>query len=184
MIGARNADRYDELDLQAERERFELFRGERVPVSPTGYDHGALVIAFGGVLAHEARKASLGRMVTEVGFWLDADTLLAPDIALVAAEAVPVGDARRRMIRGVPRLAIEIASPGQESGELVEKIDLYLAAGVDLVWALYPGRRLVAVSAPQQPTRILRAGDILDGGGVIPGFAMTVADIYDLVDLV
>lgn len=62
----------------------------------------------------------------------------------------------------------------------MEKIDLYLAAGAEQVWALYPGRRLVAVSSPAQPTRILRADDILDGGSIIPCFAMKVGGIYAL----
>lgn len=102
MVGARTTELHDDLERQAERERFELFRGERVTVSPAGFVHGALVIASGGLLAREARRARIGRVVTEVGFGLNAETLLAPDIALVAAESVPTGDARRRMIRGAP----------------------------------------------------------------------------------
>ena len=35
------------------------------------------------------------------------------------------------MIRGAPRLAVEIVSPGQDAGEPAEKLDLYLAAGTD-----------------------------------------------------
>lgn len=184
MVGARNFRIDDELERQAERERFEIFRAERVPVSPTGFDHGDLVLAFGPALREAARKSGSGRVVTEVGFWLEENVLVAPDLALVPPGLVPARSEGRRMIRGLPRLAVEIVSPGQDAGKVAEKVDLYLTAGVDPVWVMYPTRRLIAVHSPGQPVRLLRADDVLDGGSVIPGFAMSVADIYDLVDLV
>lgn len=184
MVGARNTDPYDDLESQAERERFELLRGERVPVSPTGFGHGDLVLAFGPMLREAARGCGAGRVVTEVGFWLNEDVLVAPDLALVPPGMVPVKSERRRMIRGLPRLAVEIVSPGQDAGKVTEKVDLYMTAGVDPVWVMDPTRRLIAVHSPGQPVRLLREDDTLDGGSVIPGFAMKVAEIYDLVDLV
>jgi Uma2 family endonuclease len=171
-----------DIERLPEDERFELLNGEPLPVSPTGFEHGDLVLAFGGALRSAARRANVGRVVTEVGFRMGPDVLLAPDLALVAADAVPVGPGRRRMIDGAPRLAIEVASPGQDAGELAEKIDRYLAAGAGAVWVLYPTRAAVAVHAPGQPVRLLRGPDVLDGGESIPGFAMPVADVFALVD--
>lgn len=182
MINVREATHREEMERRAERERFELVRGDEIVVSPVGFEHGDLVLAFGPVLRAAARRAAVGRVVTEVGFWLAEDVLLAPNLALVPPEAVPLDPQKRRMIEGAPRLAVEIASPSQESGALAEKIDLYLAAGVDPVWVLYPSRRLVAVHRPEQPVRLLRGDDILDGGDAIPGFRLAVAAIYALVD--
>ncbi len=183
MVGARNAELYEELERQAERERFELFRGERVPVSPTGFRHGDLVLAFGPVIRGAARECGAGRVVAEVGFWIDENVLVAPDLAFVPSNMIPFGAESLRMIHGVPRLVVEIVSPRQDAGLLAEKVDLYLTAGVDPVWVMYPIRNLIAVHSPGQPVRLLRGGDILDGGSAIPGFAMKVADIYGLVDL-
>jgi Uma2 family endonuclease len=183
MVGARNIRIDVELERRAEREQFEIFRGERVPVSPTGFDHGDLVLAFGPALREAARRSGCGRVVTEVGFWLDENVLVAPDLALVPPELVPAKNEGRRIIRSRPRLAVAIVSPGQDAGKVAEKVDLYLTAGVDPVWVMYPTQRLIAVHSPGQPVRLLRADDILDRGSAIPGFAMAVADVYDLVDL-
>ncbi len=151
---------------------------------PTGLEHGAFIIAFGAVLRKAAGERDAARVVSRVGFWLDDDVLLAPDLSLVPHELIPSEHERRRMSSGGPRLAVEMAYPDRDAGLLAEKVDLYLAAGVDPVLVIDPVRRLIAVHSPGQPVRLLREGDTLDGGGAIPGFAMTVADISDLVDLV
>jgi Uma2 family endonuclease len=172
------------IERLPEDERFELLRGEPLPVSPAGFEHGDLVLAFGGVLRAAARRAGAGRIVSEVGFRLTDDALLAPDLALVAPEAVPSGAARRRMIRGAPRLAVEIVSPDQDAGELAEKIAFYFNAGTDAVWVLYPGRVLIAVHTANQPVRLLREADVLDGGVLIPGFAMSASEVFAFGEVV
>ena len=174
----------DEVELDAERRRVEILRGEELPVSPTGFEHGVVVLAFGGLLRATALRSGVGEVVTEVGFRLAEDVLLAPDLALVAADAVPKGSMRRRMIRGAPRLAVEIVSPGQDAGELAEKIESYLSAGAEAVWVLDPSRAAVAVHEPGQPVRLLRHEDSLAAGEMIPGFAMPVADVFALVETV
>lgn len=184
MVGARNAELHEDLERQAERERFEILRGEKVPLSPTGFKHGDLVLAFGPVIRGAARECGAGRVVTEVGFWIDENVLVAPDLALVPSGMIPSDAESIRMIHGVPRLVVEIVSPRQDAGLLAEKIDHYLNAGVDPVWVMYPILNLIAVHTPGQPVRLLREDDTLDGGSAIRGFAMKVADIFKLVDLV
>ena len=58
----------------------------------------------------------------------------------------------------------------------------YFAAGVRLVWEVDPRARTVAVyEVPDQPT-ILEVGQTLEGGQVLPGFALPLADLFTELD--
>jgi hypothetical protein len=46
-----------------------------------------------------------------------------------------------------------------------------------MVWLIYPEKRLVTVLTKESED-ILTEADILDGGDVLPGFALPVRDIF------
>jgi Uma2 family endonuclease len=79
----------------------------------------------------------------------------------------------------VPNLAIEAISKSEPGEEVLEKIEEYFEAGVELVWVLYPKQRLVYVY--ESPTRphVCTETDELDGGTVLPGFTLPVAALFD-----
>ena len=100
-----------------------------------------------------------------------------PDVAYVAAGRMP--DPRppgHLPIR--PDLAVEVVSPSDNAYDLEQKLDDYRSAQIPLVWVLFPHVRLVRVHAPGQPNVERRPGDTLDGGPVLPGFAVAVADLF------
>ena len=85
-----------------------------------------------------------------------------------------------------PDLVAEVASPDQwrpEMGEMGEKARRYLAAGVRLVWIIWPKRREVDVwqADAAGKTRLvvtLKRGDALDGLNVLPGFTYPLAELF------
>lgn len=106
------------------------------------------------------------------------DTGLLPDISFFAASREPLvnPDAAYPF---APDLAIEIASTKQYRPGMAAKARRYLAGGTDLVWVVWPLRREVDVWRPgdEEPVT-LRSGDMLDGDGVVPGFAFPVAALF------
>ena len=78
---------------------------------------------------------------------------------------------------GPPDLAVEVLSPDDRPGDVAEKIVFYLLNGVRLVWLIDPGQRTVQVFTSSGGSRLLHDEDILDGGEVFPGFAISVRDI-------
>lgn len=54
----------------------------------------------------------------------------------------------------------------------------YLRHGVRLVWVVDPRAETVTVHRPDADAFTLGAGDVLDGGDVLPGFILPVADIF------
>lgn len=77
-----------------------------------------------------------------------------------------------------PDLVVEVVSPGDRFDEIAEKIDLYQRAGVPLIWLVVPRLRLVVVHRLGEPQATLRDGEFLDGGDVVPGFQLAVAEIF------
>ncbi len=79
----------------------------------------------------------------------------------------------------VPDLVVEIISPTDRYSDVQDKIELYLHDGVKVIWVLDPQRSRITIYAQNSKQQItLSAEDSLDGGDIIPGFNIPVADIF------
>ncbi|MGI8477146.1 MAG: Uma2 family endonuclease [Thermomicrobiales bacterium] len=160
--------------------RFDLIEGEVVAMSPASFRHGGTAGTTLGLLAAFIVPRKLGRLTTaEGGFHLGGrpPTVLCPDVAFVRAEREP-DSSHRGFFIGPPDLAVEVISPSESGPMVARKVRLYLDAGCPLVWCVYPQQRTIVVHAPGVSPRTLHAGDILDGGDVLPGLLIAVADIF------
>ena len=99
-----------------------------------------------------------------------------PDFAFVSWAHLS-GDAWNGPHRGPPDLAVEVLSPDDRPGAVAAKIVFYLLHGVRLVWLIDPDERTVQVFTADGESRVLHDEDTLDGGNVLPGFAVHVRDI-------
>ncbi len=100
-----------------------------------------------------------------------------PDVAFIAAGRVP-SPRPAGYVTVRPDLAVEVVSPNDEVDELELKLAEYRSAGVPLVWVVIPAVRMVRVLRLDGSVAHLRDGDTLDGGPVLPGFAVAVADLF------
>lgn len=82
-----------------------------------------------------------------------------------------------------PALAVEIFSPGNTTLELERKREEFFAAGTELFWNVYPERQEIVVSTGPGDHRTLGPADTLDGGTVLPGFSLRVAELFAQVNL-
>ena len=64
-----------------------------------------------------------------------------------------------------------------------EKVAEYRAAGVPLVWVVWPQSRTVMVyrplSSPLGRTSLLTDGDAISGEDVLPGFSCAVKEFFE-----
>lgn len=161
--------------------RFELVAGRLRVMEPPGFEHGDLAVTLAAGLSRHVRARGLGKVVTETGFVLrrDPDTVHGPDVAFVRAERLPAPEAVRNYFEGAPDLAAEVLSPNDRPGEAADKVRRYLAAGTGLVWVVDPKAQSVTAHAPNAIPRSLGIGDALDGGDVVPGFTLPLAELFD-----
>jgi Uma2 family endonuclease len=167
------------LRLSLPNKRTELVKGELVVREPVGYRHGAVVMNLTLALGNFVHAHRLGRLLAaETGFKLftNPDTVRAPDVAFIRSERVPE-PAPAGFAAMAPDLAVEVLSPDDRPGAVLEKVGDWLNAGVRLVWVIDPQRGLVRVYRADGTETLLAAGDALDGEAVLPGFACRVADV-------
>ena len=159
--------------------RYELIRGELERMPPDNIGHGETTENLLAPLLPFVRGQRLGRVLVNVGFIFEhePDTVLAPDVSFVRADRLPAAD-EPAFPDMAPDLAVEILSPSNRAAEMARKLAVYLAAGVRLVWFIDNRSRSVAVHGADGAARLLGEGDVLDGGDVLPGFAIPVAELF------
>lgn len=110
---------------------------------------------------------------------LDEDQVRFPDVGFISYDRIPSdADPDTPMPDWVPNLAIEIISPGNTKGEMDRKLRDYFAAGVELVWYINPAKQIVQVHTSVDDCTTLKADDVLDGGTVLPGFRVSIRELF------
>jgi Uma2 family endonuclease len=171
----------DLLKLPDDGTRHDLVRGVLRTTAPAGGSHGATVMPISASLYAYVTSMNLGVVYgAETGFLTarNPDTVLAPDCAFVSAKRVLRLQARTGFLRGAPDLAIEVASPRDSLRSVNEKSAEWMAAGVRMLIVLQPRRRTVTVHRPAQEPVVLAGEDVLDGGDVVPGWRISVAEVF------
>jgi len=161
--------------------RVELVYGRLVEMPPTGWEHGVRASKADRLIGNHVDAHQLGATFgAETGFILesDPDLVRAPDAAFVTAERMAAPRDRRGFFRGPPDLAIEVLSPDDTAVGIEQKVDEYLSAGTRAVWVINPTRRTLTVHRPNERPLVLREADTLDGGDVLPGFAVRVGEFF------
>lgn len=159
----------------------EIIAGELIEMPPPSAKHGKYAMRLGGRMDAHASEHRLGTVfAAETGFILsrDPDTVLAPDIAFVRADRLPPEDEWEGYLALAPDLVVEVISPSDTASRVLSKVLMYLDAGTQLVITLDPDRKAVVVYGPDRVGRILTVADTLDGGDVLPGFRLSLADLF------
>jgi Uma2 family endonuclease len=74
-----------------------------------------------------------------------------------------------------PLLIVEILSPTQGILELVEKMEMYFAAGVKSCWLVQPTLKTIALFTPSMEPHVYTTGDITDP---VTGITVNIEDIF------
>lgn len=102
-----------------------------------------------------------------------------PDVSFISWERLPDRQMRNDPIANlVPDLAIEVLSMGNTPEEMRRKLIDYFTAGVRGVWIVDHRARQVYVHTSPEHFEAVRAPRILDGGNVLPGFALPVEKLF------
>ncbi len=106
----------------------------------------------------------------------------AADTAFVPWSKLPGGKPPRREDRVpavVPALAVEVLSASNTKAEMVRKRGEYFRAGVRLVWEIDPETRSADVYTGPDAVTPVPAGGVLEGADVLPGFTLSLQELFD-----
>ena len=103
-----------------------------------------------------------------------------PDVAFASWDRFP---GRKRPKVAIPSLApdlvVEVLSKGNTRAEMNRKLGEYFDAGVRLVWLVDPRKKTVRVHTSVEQAVVLKEGQSLDGGDVLPGFTLSLKELFE-----
>ena len=129
-----------------------------------------------------------GTIVTHFNIWLWSGAL--PGYRTGTEPTYDLGDWRcqpdvaidRQQGKVIPReaplVAVEVRSDSNTWPELREKARRYLALGTQLVWLVDTDAREVELHRPGEAPQTRASGDVIEGGELLPGFRVTVRDLF------
>jgi Uma2 family endonuclease len=164
----------------ADKRLFELVDGTLVE-KPVGYSESSIasiLIRLLGNWSHDA--GDLGNIAGEAGtVRLLGRQVRMPDVSFTRWDRLPGGLIPPEPIPDFAAdLAVEVLSESNTPAEIDRKLGEYFACGAKLAWVIDPESRTArAYTSPANLTELTEA-DALDGGGVLPGFRLPLADLF------
>jgi Uma2 family endonuclease len=163
--------------------QLELVQGEVIEMPPPSLMHNLIAGLIYQLLATFASEQDIGLVFGDnTGYLLSQapDTMRIPDISLVLWEHVPESGMPERFWSTPPDLAVEVVSPHDRASDVHDKVHQYLASGTLLVWVLWPTTQSVSIFGQNGMRDELDPRGELDGGDVLPGFRVRVADLFNI----
>lgn len=142
--------------------------------------HAAIQAAFTARVDAFAVAKRLARAFPELRVTF-AGRSVVPDVAVFRWDRVPV-DANGRLRGDVtipPDVAVEIVSPEQSVRVLMQKCLHYVANGVPLALLLNPEDEMALLFRSNAVPLTLRGDDGIDLSEVLPGFELTVGQVFE-----
>jgi Uma2 family endonuclease len=178
MVATRQitVEEFAEMPLQGV---WELVDGEPIELTPAAGKSSRIGGRLYARLADHVEPTEFGwAFPAETGFVLFADrtTVRSPGAAVVSRNRL--AEPPDSFVPLAPDLAAEVLSPSDRMADALAKIAMYLDAGVRLVWLVDPATQTVTIFRPDAPPTKLDAGNTLDGGEVVSGFSVPVAEIF------
>lgn len=111
---------------------------------------------------------------------LPCGNVRSPNISVVLLYQFPDRVIPREPIPDIhPDLSVDILAESNTQGEMLMKRRQFFEAGTRLVWEIEPeGRVARAYSTPEEFTDVDKHG-VLDGGDVLPGLQISLADVFE-----
>lgn len=159
----------------------ELIDGEVVQKMAPSLYHGILtaeLIRLLGTYLHDSRE---GRVVNEVRHVQPGEQrVFLPDVNVTLKQQIPQG----RRVRTVgpipipPDLAVEVVSPGESIGRVLERADFYMRSGTRLLWIIDPETETITAYHPGEPPSVHRAPAVINAQPVLRAFQLDLAALF------
>jgi Uma2 family endonuclease len=159
---------------------YEIIHGQRVEKPAMSAYAGLVGFRLALHVELYAEQTKRGRAMTEILFGIAESLQRRPDAAFVSFERW----AEDRLPPHtdpwpvVPNLAIEVVSKTNPAEDILDKLEEYFQAGVELVWIVYPRQRQIYVYESPTQVRIVNITQELDGGKVLPGFRLPLTMLF------
>ena len=158
----------------------EFIDGEIVQKMSPNWYHSRLVAELIAQLTLYLRTTAEGFVNAELRHISESEARsFLPDVEVTLKRNMPQSHAERGgAMRTAPDFAIEVLSPGDYSGRVLDRADFYMRIGTELLWIVDPELEAVTVYRPGQPPSVHRAPAALDGSPVLASFNLDLAELF------
>jgi len=131
-------------------------------------------------IATHVRAGGLGVTLPGDGYIrLGPGKVRIPDVTYIPWESFPGGEFPDEAFWTVnPGLVVEVLSPRNTPKEIDRKLAELFAAGCKLAWVIDPPTKTAKVYTSPKRFKLLDETGTLDGGKVLPGFALPLAELF------
>ncbi len=171
----------DLANLADDGQSYELVRGELRTMTPARFEHGVIGLNLAMTLRVFVKANKMGKVVNaDTGFFIESkpDTVRAPDVAFVSQKRIAKLGVPKKFFPGPPDLAVEVVSPSDPMDEVIEKAELWIKTGTEMVWVVSPDKKIITVIRKEADSVLLTDKDILQGEPTLPGFQIPVQEIF------
>jgi Uma2 family endonuclease len=175
-------DEFLKLDDDA---RIEIIDGEIVEIAPLGVRHH-LVINNVHTMLRDYVSELEALFLHGLHYLMNSPNLenaFVPDVSFIRTENIPLDWDIEKPFPGVPTLAIEVISPGDDAEKVQAKVRTYLDEGTEQVWLMYPKTREVHqfINGKPETVRIYKKSETIDASALFPAIeGLTVESIFKL----
>jgi len=161
---------------EPEGQRIELIGGEVVSMSFGHIPHEVVKKNLNKILVVWLAQNPVAEVFNETMFQLDDYNSLIPDLSVLFPGRVTPG--ATGLFQRAPEVAIEVVS-SETATRLETKVELYLRHGSKSVWVVFPEQRAVRIFDATGQSKKFEQSQTLADPGVLPGFQVPVAAIFE-----
>jgi len=110
------------------------------------------------------------------GLRISESTVRNPSAMVVSRRSLP--SLGSDPVSCTPDLVAEVRRHGTRAASLRKAVQAYCAAGIPLIWVIYPGTRHAHVLGADRPRTELGPDGVLDGEDVLPGFTCSLTKLF------
>jgi Uma2 family endonuclease len=171
---------YEKIDGRVDGFLVELVAGTLVEKA-VGMNESRVGGNFFGFLWNHVRRLELGVVAMADGMVrMSGGNVRMPDVAFYAIGDYPNGVRPRQAITTLPpRLIVEVLSEDNTAAEIAMKLAEFFASGCRLAYVIDPRTRTAQRHTAANESTLVPAEGELDGGEVLPGFAVKLADLFE-----
>ena len=150
-----------------------------------GWYESLVASVLNEILAPHVRTHRLGIVLAADGVLrLFPKQARAPDVSFISKRSL----AKYKPSRSdpiptlIPDLAVEVLSKSNTPNEIELKLNQYFTSGVQLAWVIDPKRRTATIHSSLTEQSTIDLDGVLNGGHVVPGFRISLRELFDLAD--
>ena len=169
------------LAMEETKPYSELINGEVTQKTMPSPDHSACVIQLTFEFKSYLNQTHEARVDTEMRHAdINEERGYLPDVSVTLRSRFPQGQ-RRGAVEIRPDIAVEVLSPDDRPGRVIEKVQFYLRAGVPITWVVDPEGEAIVEYRPGMEFVRHTAPAVIDAQPVLRAFSLDVGRFFQIV---